>query len=179
MLNNEQFAAAQKSNVAAILGLTAKAFEGVEQLTALNMQVFKTGIDKASEASIAALSVKDPQSLIALQTGGFQPAAEKAAAYGRQVYDILAATKAEVEKVAAEQAADMQTSVIAAFDAATKNAPEGAGSGVAFFKSAISAANNAFDGMQKATRQATSAAEANYTAVTGSVVKAAGKSKRG
>jgi len=76
MLNNEQFAAAQKSNVAAILGLTAKAFEGVEQLTALNMQVFKTGIDKASEASIAALSVKDPQSLIALQTGGFQPAAE-------------------------------------------------------------------------------------------------------
>jgi phasin family protein len=179
MLNNEQFAAAQKANVAALIGLTAKAFEGIEQLTALNLQVVKTSIDEAGEASNAALSVKDPQSLIALQTGGFQPAAEKAAAYGRQVYDIFAATKAEVEKVAAEQAAGIQNSVIAAFDAATKNAPEGAGSGVAFFKSAISAANNAFDGMQKATRQATSAAEANYTAVTGSVVKAAGKSKRG
>ena len=178
MLNNEQFAAAQKANVAAVLGLTAKAFEGVEQLAALNLQVIKAGIDEASETSVAALSIKDPQSLIALQTGGLQPAAEKAAAYGRQVYDILAATKAEVEKVAAEQAADVQSSFLAAIEAATKNAPEGAGTGIAFFKSAVSAANNAFDGIQKAAKQATSAAEANYTAVTNTVTKAAAKSKR-
>ena len=42
----------------------------------------------------------------------------------------------------------------------------------------MAAANNAFDGFQKATRQATEAAEANYNAVAGSMVKAAGKAKR-
>jgi phasin family protein len=161
------------------LNFSAKAFEGVEQLTALNLQVVKTSLDEAAEFSLAALSVKDAQSLFALQAGALQPAAEKAAAYGRQVYDIVAAAKAEVEKVATEQAAGAQNSFIAAIDAVAKNAPEGSSNGVALFKSAMAAANNAFDGLQKATRQATDAAEANYTAVAGSVVKAAGKAKRG
>ena len=179
MLNTEQFTATNKANLDVVLGLTAKAFEGVEQLTALNLQVLKAGLGEAAETSLAALSVKDPQSLLALQAGLLQPAAEKAAAYGRQVYDIVAVTKAEVEKAAAEQAAGVQKSVIAAIEAATQNAPEGSANGIALFKSALAAANNAFDGLQKATRQATDAAEANYTAATGSAVKSAGKAKRG
>ncbi len=179
MLNTAQFAATNKANLDTLLSFGAKAFEGVEQLTALNLQVIKASFGEAADFSLAALSVKDPQSLLALQAGALQPAAEKAAAYGRQVYDIVAAAKAEVEKVATEQAAGAQNAFIAAIDAAAKNAPEGSGNGVALFKSAMAAANNAFDGLQKATRQATDAAEANYTAVTGSVVKAAGKTRRG
>ncbi len=179
MLNNEQFAATNKANLEVLMGITAKAFEGIEQLTALNLQVVKTSFGEVAETGLAALSAKDPQSLLELQAGLLQPAAEKAAAYGRQVYDIVAATKTEVEKVATEQVAAAQHSIAAAFEAATKNAPEGSSSGIALFKSAMATANNAFDGMQKATRQATDAAEANYTAVTGSVVKAVGKAKRG
>jgi phasin family protein len=179
MLNTAQFAATHQANLDALLGLTARAFEGVEQLTALNVQVVKSSLDEAAETSRAALSVKDPQSLLALQAGVLQPAAEKAAAYGRKVYDIVATTKADVEKVAAEQASGVQNSFIAAIDAAAKNAPEGSSSGIALFKSAFAAANNAFSSVQKATRQATDAAEANYAAVTGSAVKAAGKAKRG
>jgi phasin family protein len=179
MLNTQQFAATQKANLEVLLGISAKAFEGVEQLTALNLQVVKATLGEVGETSLAAFSAKDPQALLALQAAALQPAAEKAAAYGRQVYEIFASTKAEVEKVAAEQTADVQQSFLAAIDAATKNAPEGTGSGIALFKSAVAAANNAFDGIQKASRQATDAAEANYTAVTDSVVKAAGKSKRG
>jgi phasin family protein len=176
---NAEFATANKANLDALLGLSAKAFEGVEQLTALNLGVVKASLDEAAETSLAALSVKDPQSLLSLQTALLQPAAEKAATYGRQVYDIAIAAKAEVEKVAAAQAAGVQSSFLAAIDAASKNAPEGFGGGIALFKSAIAATNNAVDGLQKAAQQATAAAEANYTAVTGSAVKAAGKAKRG
>jgi phasin family protein len=179
MLNTEQFAATNKANLEVLMGIAAKTFEGVEQLTALNLQVVKASLSEVAEASVAALSVKDPQSLLALQAGLFQPAAEKAAAYGRQVNDIFATTKAEVEKVAGAQAAGLQNSFLAAIEAATKNAPEGSANGIALFKSAVAAANNAFEGVQKATRQATDAAEANYTAVTDSMVKAAGKAKRG
>ncbi|CAG1012015.1 hypothetical protein BURC_00087 [Burkholderiaceae bacterium] len=178
MLNTEQFAAANKANLDILLNLTAKAFDGVEQLTALNLQVVRANLDEAAEASLAAFSVKDPQSLLALQTGALQPAAEKAAAYGRQVYDIVATTKAEFEKVAAESASGVQNSLVAAFDAAAKNAPEGSASGIALFKSAIAATNNAFDGLKKATQQATDVAEANYAAATATVTKAT-KAKRG
>jgi phasin family protein len=179
MMNTEQFAAANKANFEVMMGLTAKAFEGVEQLAALNLQVVKASLDEVTETGIAAMSAKDPQALLQLQAGLLQPSAEKAAAYGKQVYGIVSGITSGVEKVAGEQAAAAQRSFIALVDSAAKNAPEGSGSSIALFKSAMATANNAFDSMQKASRQAASTAEANYAAVTGSVVKAAGKAKRG
>lgn len=179
MLNTEQFAATNKANIEILMGLGAKAFDSVEQLTALNLQVVKAGLGEATESTLAALSAKDPQSLLALQSALLQPAAEKSAAYGKQVYSIVADFKTDVEKFASEQAAAAQDAFVALVEAAGKNAPEGSGNGVALFKSALATANNAFAGLQKAGRQAAETAEANYAAVTGSVVKATGKAKRG
>ena len=71
MLNTEQFTATNKANFEAMMGLTTKAFEGVEQLAALNLQVVKASLDEATEAGRAALSTHDPQSLLALQAGSF------------------------------------------------------------------------------------------------------------
>ena len=93
---NEQYLAAQKASLETLFGLTAKAFEGVEKLVELNLQVAKTAMTEAASTSKAALSVKDAQELMALQAGLLQPAAEKAAAYGRHLYDIAASTNAEV-----------------------------------------------------------------------------------
>ncbi|MBW8831901.1 MAG: phasin family protein [Burkholderiales bacterium] len=171
-LNPEQFTAAQKANLSAVMDLTAKALEGIEQLATLNLKVFKTGIEEAAEAGIAALSAKDPQAFLALQAGAIQPGADRIASYGRQVYGIFLSTRAEVEKVAAEQATSLQQSVLTAFEAASKNVPEGSSAGIAFFKSAFAGTTSAFDSLQKAARQATDAAEANYTAATESVTKA-------
>jgi phasin family protein len=178
-LNTEDFVAANKANLDVMTGFAYKAFEGVEQLVALNLQTAKASIGEAAESTFAALSTKDPQAMLSMSSTLMQPAAEKAAAYGRQVYDIVVATKAEADKIAAAQLAGAQKSFLSIVETATKNAPEGTGSGIAMFKSAMAAANNAFEGFQQATRQATEAAEANYTAVTGSVVKATGKAKRG
>src|SRR5436190_19585098 len=96
MMTAEQILSAQKANVESLLGLTAKAFEGVEKLVELNLQVARTSLSEVAEAAKAALSVKDAQELLALQAGLLQPAAEKAAAYSRHVYEIVAATNAEV-----------------------------------------------------------------------------------
>ncbi len=177
MLNTEQFAATNKANLDVLVALTAKAFDGVQQITALNLQVVKTSFEEAAEAARTALSVRDPKQLLSLQTNALQPVAEKAAAYGRQVVDIVTSTKAEFERVAAEQAAGAQSSFLSAVDGLSKNAPEGAANGLALFKSSFAAANSALENLQKATKQATEVAEANYTAVTDSVVKAA-KGKR-
>src|SRR2546423_9986832 len=92
MLTAEQFLAAHKSNVEILFGLTNKAFEGVEKLVELNLQVAKAALGEAAETTRAALSVKDAQELLALQAGLLQPAAEKAAAYSRHLYDIAAQT---------------------------------------------------------------------------------------
>ena len=177
----EQLLAAQKANVETLLGLTNKAFEGVEKLVELNMQVAKTAMSEAAESTKAALSVKDAQELLALQASLLQPSAEKAAAYSRHLYDIFAGTSAEVTKAAEATISDAQKKVLAAVDTAVKNAPAGTENAVALVKSAVAAANNAYESVHKAAKQAAEVAESNFQAMTTTAVKAtqqATKAKR-
>ena len=171
-LTAEQLLAAQKGNVETLVGLTQKAFEGVEKLVELNLQVAKASLDEAAATTKAAMSVKDAQELLALQASLLQPAAEKAAAYSRHLYDIAQVTNAEVAKVAEAQLGDAQKKVMAMVDAAAKNAPAGTENATALVKSAVAAANNAFESVHKAAKQAQDVAEANFQAMTTSAVSA-------
>jgi len=172
MLTAEQVLAAQKANLQTLFGLTGKAFEGVEKLVELNLQVAKTALEEASDATVAALSVKDAQELMSLQASFLQPAAEKVAAYSRHVYDIAAATNTEVAKAAETQLADAQKKFLGLVDSAAKNAPAGSENAVALVRSAVAAANNAFESVQKAAKQAADVADANFQAMTTTAVKA-------
>jgi len=179
MMTPEQLLAAQKANVETLFGLTNKAFEGVEKLVELNLQVAKAAMGEVADTTKAALSVKDAQELLALQASLLQPAAEKAAAYSRLVYDIASTTNAEVTKVAEAQMAEAQHKFMNVVDNAVKNAPAGTENAVALVKSALSAANNAYESVHKAAKQASEVAEANFNAMTNTAVKAtqAGTSK--
>jgi phasin family protein len=171
-LTPEQFAAANKANLETLFGLTNKAFEGVEKLVELNLQVAKAAIGEAADNAKALMAVKDAQELLALQAAMLQPSAEKAAAYSRHLYDIATATGAEVTKTAEAQFADAQKKFMGVVDGAVKNAPAGTESAVALVKSAITAANNAYESVHKAAKQAADMAEANFAAVTDTAVKA-------
>jgi phasin family protein len=177
MMTAEQIVTAHKANVETLFGLSGLAFEGIEKLVELNIQVAKAAMTEASETTKAALSVKDPQELIALQASLLQPAAEKAAAYSRHVYEIAASTGTEVNRVAEATAADAQAKFMAVVDSAVKNAPAGTENAVALVKSAVAAANNAFESVQKATKQAAEVADANFQAMSTTAVRAA-KSKK-
>ena len=171
---NTQLAATNQANFEALMGLTAKAFDGVEQLTLLNLQVAKDSLDEVKENGTAVLSARDAQSLLAVQARVLQPAAEKAAAYGKQVYRIVADIKADFEKVAAEQTAAAQGSFGALIEAAGKYAPAGSSDGLALIKSAMASANTTFESLRNAGLQAVETAEANYASVT----KGPSKAKR-
>lgn len=181
MLTVEQMMAAQKANVETLFGLSAKAFEGVEKLVELNMTASKAALAEAAETAESMLSVKDAQELLALQAALFQPLAEKTAAYSRHVYDIGSATGAEFGKTFESQLTDVQKKFLAVVDNAAKNAPAGSETAVAVFKSAVAAGNNALESVQKAVKQASDVAEANFNAVANTAVnagKTAGKAKR-
>jgi phasin family protein len=172
MLTAEQILAAHKANVETLFGLTNKAFEGVEKLVELNLQVAKTALAEAADTTAAAMSVKDAQELLALQAAMLQPTAEKAASYSRHLYDIASSTGADVAKAAEAQMADTQRKFASMVDTAAKNAPAGTENAVALVKTAVAAANNAFESVHKATKQAVEVAEANFQAATTQAVKA-------
>jgi phasin family protein len=177
MLTAEQIVAAQKANLDTLFGLTTKAFEGVEKLVELNLQVAKAAMGEAAESTQAALSAKDAQELRALQTSLLQHAAEQAAAYSRHLYDIATATTSEMTKAAESTAADAQKKFMSVVDTAVKNAPAGSENAVALVKSAVAAANNAYESVHKASKQAVEVAEANFQAMTSTAVKAASATK--
>ena len=172
MITVEQIVNTQKSSVDTLFGLTGKAFEGIEKLIELNLSAAKTAMAEAAQTTQAALSVKDAQELMALQSSLLQPAAEKAAAYSRYVYEIAASTSAEVSRVAEAQSAEAQAKFMAIVDTAVKNAPAGTENGVALIKSAVAAATNAIETAQKAAKQAAEVAEANFNAISSTAVRA-------
>lgn len=166
MMTTEQMMSAHQANVETLLNLSSKAFEGVEKLVELNLLVAKTAFNEAGDNARAALAVKDAQELLALQANLLQPSAEKAAAYSRHVYDIAVSANADLAKVVEAQMSDAQKKTLSLVETATKNAPAGSENGVAMVKAAVTAANNAFESVQKASKQATEMAEANFQAMT-------------
>jgi len=172
MMTPEQLMAAQKASVETLFGLTTKAFEGVEKLVELNVTASKAALAEAAGTSQAFLTVKDAQELLALQAALFQPLAEKTAAYSRHLYDIASGTGAEFGRAFEVQAAETQKKFLAVVDNAAKNAPAGSETAVAVFKSAVAAGNNALESVQKAVKQASDVAEANFNAVASTAVNA-------
>ena len=96
-LTPEQVIAANKANLETLVGLTNKAFSGVEQLIELNLAAAKSTLADSQKQTNAALSVKDAQELLALQASLFQPLAEKAVAYNRHLVEI-AKVQAHISK---------------------------------------------------------------------------------
>lgn len=172
MLTAEQILATNKANIETLFGLTGKAFEGVEKLVELNLAASKALLAETASQTQTVLSIKDPQELLALQTTLFQPLGEKAASYGREVYDIATATGAEFGKSFEAQFAEAQKKFLDVVDSTAQNAPAGSETAVALMKSAVTAANNVLETAQKSAKQAVALAESNFKAAAVSTVEA-------
>jgi phasin family protein len=170
----EQVVAANKANLETLVGLTTKAFSGVEQLIELNLAAAKSAMTDSQEHIHASLSVKDAQELLALQSSLFQPLAEKAVAYNRHLYEIATGTGAHFHGTVEGKVAEAQNAFHAMVDNAAKNAPAGSEAAVAAFKTAVAAGSNALETVQKAVKQATEVAESNYKTFAETALSAAG-----
>ena len=111
MLNTQQLIAAQQAQVESFFDLTHKAFSNMEKVVELNMATARATLSESADLAKAALSAKDPQSLMALQASLLQPGAEKATAYGRHLADIAKSAQADVVAVAEAQVAAVQQSL--------------------------------------------------------------------
>lgn len=171
-LTPDQILSAHKANLETLFGLTSKAFEGVEKLVELNVTASRAALAEAAQHTQAVLSVKDAQELLTLQAGLFQPLAEKTASYSRHLYDIASNTTGQLNKALEAQSNEARKNFNALLDSTAKNAPVGSESAVAMVKSAVSAANNAFESVQKAVKQASDMAEANFSAATKTATEA-------
>jgi phasin family protein len=172
MLTAEQLMASHKANIETLFGLTQKAFEGVEKLVELNVQATKAALAETANNAQAVMGVKDAQELLALQASMVQPLAEKTAAYSRHLYDIAQSAGVELGKTFEGQTAEAQKKFADLIESATQNAPAGSETAVSMMKNTMTAANLAFESVQKAVKQAGDMAETNFNTVSESALSA-------
>lgn len=172
MLTAEQVLATNKANLETFFGLTSKAFDGVEKLVELNLAASKALLAETASQAQTVLSAKDPQELLALQSGLLQPLGEKAVSYGREAYDIAAAASAEFGKAVEAQFAEAQKKFLEVVDSTAQNAPAGSETAVALMKSAVATASNVLETAQKSAKQAVALAESNFKTATATAVDA-------
>jgi phasin family protein len=168
-----QFAELQKGQMDAAVALSQTFFDAAERLMELNLAAAKATLEESVEKTQALLSAKDVQELFALSSGNAQPALEKAVSYSRTVYGIANGAGTEVSRIVESQMAENNKKVTQLIDFAAKNAPAGSEPAVAALKSAVAAANTAYDTFTKAAKQAVDFAESNVAAATSATMKAA------
>ncbi len=165
-MNNaaEQIIAANKANLDALEGAATKAFAGVEKLVELNLAASKAALGESFVYAQAVMSAKTPQEFLTVQTGLFQPMAEKSAAYFQHVQSIATEGNVEFVKQMEASLADAQKAVGASVEQLVKNAPAGSEAAVAAFQSALSNGQKAVEQTQAAIKKATAQAQANFAA---------------
>lgn len=170
----EQISTANKASIEAALSLANAAFASAEKLATLNLNTARSVLEESVANAKALLGAKDAQELLSIQASLAQPTVEKIVAYGRSVYEISAAAQEDIGKIFDAQLGEANKNISAVLDKAAKSAPAGSDVAVAAVKSAIAAANSAYDSMNKAAKQVAELAEANVAAATSATVKAVG-----
>ena len=169
----QQVINSQKAAIDALVSVQGSVFAGFEKLVDLNLKVMKATLDEVSAKSQSVVGIKDAQEAVAMSSNLLQPAAEKAMAYGKHVYDIVASVQADLAKLSESHLAEGKKNVSDAIEQFSKNAPAGSESVVAMIKSSMAQANTAYDQVTKAAKQAAETAEKNLTAAASATFKAA------
>ena len=173
---SEQFASTNQAGVETFMTIASATFAGAERLAALNLNAARTFVEDSAANTRALLAVKDVEALVSMQKSLAQPDAEKATDYSRRVYEIATQTHEALSQVVEAQVSELNKNLGLALDKAVKTAPAGSDLAVNALRSAISAANSAYESMSKAAKQATEIAEANLAAATAAMTpKKAGK----
>jgi len=156
----EKFAEANKAAVDAALGYGTIVLESAERLLDLNMKVARSALADNAKSLKALTEAKDVQELAALQQALAQPAIEKAVAYSRALYELSTETQADLQKFVETHLAEAKKSVSEVVENLVKAAPVGSEAVQAAVKSAMAAANNAYETVSKAAKQVADITEA-------------------
>jgi len=167
----EQLVQFSKASLEAALSIANITIQSTERLMDLQMKTAKDALDQSMKSAKALTDVKSVQDLVALQSSAAQPNMEKALAYSRSLYEVASDAQVRIGKLVETRMAALGGDLMTAMDKAVKTAPAGSESAFAAFKSAIAAANSAYDTVSRVTREATTLATSAATAQTAKTSK--------
>jgi len=162
-----------KSGINSALFFANTPLDGIGRRALLNPAPARSVFEGAMSNVTALLGAKDVQAFVSIQKEMASPSIEKGMEYSRNVIAIAAETKDKLAKEVETKVAENTAKVSGMVEKALESAPAGSEVAVAAVKTAIKSANEAYEGLNKAAKQAAEVAEASVAAATSATMKAA------
>ncbi|MGI9047067.1 MAG: phasin family protein [Burkholderiales bacterium] len=150
----EQFAAFSKQNLEAAMSFANVALEGSQRMLELQLNAAKRALGDNAKTARALADASDARELTEVQTSIVRPAFETALEYSRNAYQIASETQNELNKVFSQQVSEFNRRLVFLLDKTVTSNPIGSDLASAAMRTAIAAANTAYDTLAKGGRQA-------------------------
>jgi phasin family protein len=178
MFKVDQFAAANEAAIDQFSYFAKLSISNMEKFAELGLGAARESVESATKHAQTLAAARDVQELIAINSAAVEPALKKAYAYSRTAYETFAESNDEVKRVFEKQTADYNKAAVAALEEAFKYAPAGSETVVGNVKSAIAAAQSAYENMTAINKQIYDTMEKSVEQNVSTVKSAAAKAKR-
>jgi phasin family protein len=181
MFKIDQLTAANEAAINQFTYFAQLSLANVERFTELGLGAARESIQQATAHAQSLAGAKDVQEVIALNSAAIEPVMKRAYAYSRTAYETASETNDEVKRVFEKQTAELNRAAVAALEEAFKYAPAGSESVVDNVKTAIAAAQSAYNNIASINKQVydtvQKTVEQNVATVKSAATKAKAKSK--
>jgi phasin family protein len=153
MIKIDQFAAANEAAIEQFSYFAKLSLANLEKFAELGLGAARESVTIATKHAQAVAGAKDLNEVISINSAALEPALKRAYAYSRTAFETAAETNSEVKRVLEKQNAEVNRAAVAALEEAFKYAPAGSETVVANVKSAIAAAQSAYDNLAAINKQ--------------------------
>ena len=178
MFKTDQFAAANEAAIEQFSYFAKLSLGNLEKFAELGLGAARESVSQATRHAQTLAGARDMHELIAINSAAVEPALKRAYAYSRTAYETAAATNDEVKRVFEQNTAQLNKAAIAALEEALKYAPAGSETVVGNLKTAIAAAQSAYDNLAAVNQQIVETVEQNVSNAQAAAKRTATKAKR-
>jgi len=178
MFKIDQFTAANEAAINQFAYFSQLTLANVERFAELSLGAARESVEQATAHAQSLAGAKDVHEVIAINSAAVEPVLKRAYAYSRTAYDTAAETNNEVKKVFEKQTAEYNRAAIASLEEAFKYAPAGSETLIENVKTAIAAAQSAYNNVAAINKQIYDTVEKSVEQNVANVKTAATKAKR-
>jgi phasin family protein len=153
MFKIDNIAAANQAAIDQFSYFAELSFSNVEKFAELGISAARESLVQTTRQAQSLAGARDVHEVIAINSAALEPALKRAYAYSRTAFDAAAETNDEVKRVLEKRTAELNKATLAALEEAFKYAPAGSETIVSNVKSAIAAAQNAYDNVVAVNKQ--------------------------
>ena len=178
MFKIDQFTAANEAAINQFAYFSQLTLANVERFAELSLGAARESVEQATAHAQSLAGAKDVHEVIAINSAAVEPVLKRAYAYSRTAYDTAAETNNEVKRVFEKQAAEYNRAAVAALEEAFKYAPAGSETVIENVKTAIAAAQRAYNNVAAINKQIYDTVEKSVEQNVANVKATATKAKR-